>query len=162
MVQSLSNTKPIRIDYESETDDCRYEGPFTIKRMAIMDFNKQQIRKLQLNGGYHYVDGAPGAGISYELDLFNDMLAHLEVAVVKAPEWWDLNKITDVGLLNAVHKEVIAFENSFLNRRPSSDQGTGTNDGASPSGSGSQSQESQPREDVSQVVDPEVQSSLQP
>ncbi len=160
-LHSLKNVKTVHIKYESEEDDTLYEGDFTIQRLSISGFHKQQVRKLQLNGGYHYDGSKPGVGISRELEVFNDTLSHLEVAIIKAPEWWNLDEITDLGALYAVHKEVIAFENSFLNRgRGSSQDGEAL--GGGETGSETPSQEPQHREAVREVVEQEVLTAPEP
>ncbi len=162
MARNPRNTKTIHVRYESEDDDCTYEGPFKITKLSINGFNKQQIRKMHLNGGYHHDADNPGAGISKGLDLFNDMLAHLEVAVLEAPDWWDLDNITDVGLINAVHKEVIVFENSFPGKGRRAENGGGEVTGSGEASSSGTSQTSQPREDVRAVVDQQVSSPPEP
>ncbi len=158
----LKNVKTIHIKHESEVDDVLYEGEFTIKRLSISDFNKQQIRKLQLNGGYHYDSSKPGVGISRDVDFFNDVVSHLEIALIKAPKWWDLDEITDVGVVYAVHEEVIAFENSFLDRGKTNSQESGKSAGGSETGSETPPQEPQRREDVRAVVGQEVLSAPEP
>jgi hypothetical protein len=48
--------------------------------------------------------------------MLNEMIAHCEIALIDKPEWFDTDKITDVGLLNAVYEEVASFEANFLGR----------------------------------------------
>lgn len=158
----LKNVKSVHIKHESEVDNVLYEGEFTIKRLSISDFNKQQIRKLQLNGGYHYDSSNPGVGVSRDVDFFNDVISHLEIAIIKAPKWWDLDEMTDVGVVYAVHEEVIAFENSFLNRGKDSSQEAGESAGLSETGSETPPPEPQRREDVREMVEQEVLSAPEP
>ncbi len=158
----LKNVKTVHITFESEGDGRLYDGEFTIKRLSIADYQKQQIRKLQLNGGYHYDSSSPGVGVPRDIDFFNDVVAHLELAVVKAPQWWDLDEITDVGVVYAVHGEVISFENSFLNRGKDDSKAAGEPAGVSEGGGETPPQESQRREDVREVVEQEVLAAPEP
>jgi hypothetical protein len=41
------------------------------------------------------------------------MIAHLEQSLVRKPNWWNLDEISEVDLLIEVFKQVAAFENSF-------------------------------------------------
>ena len=115
---------------------------------------------LQLNGGMHFDAATPGQGIDEGTDELNTMIAHLSLAVTEAPEWWNLDDLTDLSVLTSVYKEVISFENSFLGR------------GKAPQGAGSggssqeDSKEAQGEADASgtpqQVVGGQVQASLEP
>jgi hypothetical protein len=108
--------KTFSIDYLSDIDDVRYQGNFTIKKLNIRDLAAVGVRKAQLNGGMYYDSENPGRGVDEQTDTFNNMVAHLELAVKTAPVWWDLNKITDMQLVGKIFKEVIDFENTFLRR----------------------------------------------
>lgn len=105
------------IDYESEQDACRYKGQFTIKKLSVRDLGLLSVRKNQMNGGMYYDPSLPGQGLDAATDEFNHMFAHLEFSIKSAPEWWDLDQITDVDLVGKVFKEVVEFEQSFLSRR---------------------------------------------
>lgn len=105
------------IDIYSEVDEKRYTGSFTIKKMGIRDLAAMGVRKAQLNGGMHYDAENPGRGVDESTDNMNNMIATLEVTVKKAPEWWDLDNITDWDVVGKVFQEVVSFENSFLSRK---------------------------------------------
>lgn len=110
-------TKTFSIDYNSDVDDDRYMGSFTTKKLSVADSAALGVRKAQLNGGMHHNPDKPGYGIDEETDQFNGMIAHLQICIVNAPKWWDLTKVSDVGLVSEVYKEVVLFENSFHNRK---------------------------------------------
>lgn len=142
------------------TDRRRYVGVFTTKKLSIRDLTQLGVRKVQLNGGMHFDAATPGQGIDEGTDELNTMIAHLSLAVTEAPEWWNLDDLTDLSVLTSVYKEVISFENSFLGR------------GKAPQGAGSggssqeDSKEAQGEADASgtpqQVVGGQVQASLEP
>lgn len=116
MTARQKTTHTFTVDIASEEDDRRYSGSFTVRRLSVRDQGKLQVRKVQLNGGSHYVPESPGVGVPREVDTFHYMLAHLEISVVSAPPWWDLDAITDISVVQAVFQEVISFEESFLGR----------------------------------------------
>ncbi len=106
-----SNTKMFNIDIVSE--GTRLQGTFVCKRLSIMDRSRVNARMLQLNGGFHVTEDNPSMGPTDFMDNINSAIATLEVALVKAPAWWNLDNISDINVLAAVTKEVTAFENSF-------------------------------------------------
>ena len=71
----LGNTTVVHVCVDSEADDCTYVGDFTIKRQGLMDYSRQQLRKLELNGGRHYVREDPGSGVPFPMDHFNEMIS---------------------------------------------------------------------------------------
>lgn len=151
-------TKTFHIDYNSAQDGMRYKGDFTIKKLSIRDLSALGVRKAQLNGGMHFDPANPGRGVSEDTDDLNNTIAHLELSVASAPPWWDLEKVTDVGLLGAVFKEVFAFEQSFLARRFAK-----TKFGGNSEGSGSPNvQEANASGSAGAVVVEEVSSALEP
>ena len=135
----------------------RFQGAFTAKKLSIRDISQLGVRKTQLNQGLHYDPKAPGQGVDYVTDELNAMIAHLELAIVSAPAWWNLEEMTDLSILSEVYQEVISFENSFHGG------GQGRVDGGvSEAGS---SQAGTPADNsgrVTQVVGQEVPSSLEP
>ena len=154
---------PFTINYDSEIDERSYKGKFVSKKLSIRDLAALGVRKVQLLGGMHHDREHPGHGVTEETDEFNNMIAHLELSIMEAPKWWDLDEITDLELLVTVYREVIAFENKFLGRRGGED----TDDGDDSDGGGSSGGEGDPSEsdDVGgdpEVVDEEVQPSLEP
>ena len=102
------------VDFLSKIDGKRYTGRFTCKKLSIKDLSQLQVKKVVLNGGFHYDSDNPGKGVSEETDWTNHMLAHLEVAIIQAPlEWWDINNIYDLDLVIHVYKTVAKFEGTF-------------------------------------------------
>ena len=114
-----------------------YSGKFVSKKLSIRDIAALGVRKAQLNGGMHHDYNSPGHGVDEQTDEFNNMVAHLELAIVEAPDWWDLDEITDVAILGIVYKEVISFENTFLGRGSRDPADTGNEHGGTGEGSGS-------------------------
>lgn len=149
--------KTFNIDYVSPHDDLRYEGKFTTKKLSVRDRAQLGVRKTILNGGMHYDDDHPGQGVDADTNSFNNMIAHLELSIKDAPSWWNLDAISDVGLLVAVFKEVLDFENSFLHRGKPADNGT-----VSKANGEANTQGSNTAGAVVAVVGKEVQSALQP
>jgi len=146
------------IDYLSDADDIRYKGSFTSKKLTIRDLAALGVRKAQLNGGMHHDMENPGRGVTAETDDFNNMIAHLELALVEVPKWWDLDKIVDLNLVALVYKEVIKFENSFLKRNRGGEDAGGASDG----NSSSDVQETHAEGAARPVVGKEVSSALEP
>lgn len=98
------------IDYLSKADGKRYRGKFTTKKLSIMDISRVQVRTLQLNGGYHYDNKKPGIGVTESQAMTSNIIAHLEVSLVQAPNWWDLENIIDIELVTHVYEKVSDFE----------------------------------------------------
>lgn len=111
------NISVFSIDYQSDQDETRYIGKFTIKKLSIRDIAAMGVRKAQLNGGMHYDPAHPGRGIDQATDENNAMIAHLELSIKEAPAWWNLDQITDTGLIVTVFQEVMTFEQTFLSRQ---------------------------------------------
>ena len=109
-------SKSFSIDYYSESEDRRYSGHFTVKKLTIGDLSKLGARKAQLCGGMNY-DPDTGKGVDPGTAVLNEMIAHCEIALTDVPEWFRTDEISDVGVLNAVYEEVAAFEANFL-RKP--------------------------------------------
>mgnify|MGYP003141036156 FL=1 len=107
--------KSFSVDYYSEGEDQRYSGRFTVKKLTIGDLSRLGSRKAQLCGGLSY-DPETSKGIDPATAMLNEMIAHCEIALIDKPEWFDTDKITDVGLLNAIYEEVADFEANFLAR----------------------------------------------
>jgi len=144
-----------QINYTSEDDDKHYIGDFSCRRLSIKDYQKLNVLKATYNGGMHYSPDRPGYGVDRSTEYLGQMLAHLEVALVVKPDWWNLNEISDMDLLGKVFHEVMLFENSFreggdvpLRSGKAGSQGSGqvSNGGTSPSS----------------VVDQKVQAPLDP
>lgn len=146
------------LKHVSKLDGKVYEGQFTVKKLSIRDLAVIGVRKTQLNGGYHYNSEVPGAGVDEQTDWINQTIAHLEVALIQWPMWFDLEKIYDSELLGAVFQRAIEFENTFFrpNRGQNVDPGRSQNDS---SGTGA---ESGTAGHVTAVVGGEVPDSLEP
>lgn len=157
-VAKNSLTKTVNIDYVSDVDDVRYQGNFTIKKLNIRDLAAVGVRKAQLNGGMYYDSDNPGRGVDEQTDSFNNMVAHLELAIKQCPTWWDLDKISDMQLVGRVFKEVIEFENSFLRRSIE----RAANLGSGAGGSSENISTSDVDSSVRAVVGSEVQAALEP
>lgn len=151
------------VDHKSEIDEILYKGKFVSKKLSIRDLAALGVRKAQLNGGMHHDRENPGHGVDEQTDEFNNMVAHLELSILEAPKWWNLDEITDIDLIARVYREVIAFENKFLGRRrgAQSDEGHDS-DGSSEDGGTSDSPSADVARDLREVVDEEVQPSLEP
>jgi hypothetical protein len=158
--QNLSHT--FKIDYLSLMDDTRYKGEFTSKKLSIRDLSALGVRKAQLNGGMHHSSDKPGQGVDSQTDEFNNMLAHLELAIVAAPSWWDLEKIADMQLFLVVFQEVMTFENSFLGRVRDAQARAAELSGRSEDGGAGDSHAADDAGSTTAVVGKEVQSALEP
>jgi hypothetical protein len=110
---SLLNTFSVEINSD---DGQRYVGTFTSKKLTIRDITQLGVRRTQLCGGLTFSPETPGHGIDADTYNLNSMVAHLELAVVDAPDWWDFDKITDLTVMSEVYKEVVSFENNFPGR----------------------------------------------
>lgn len=154
---------PFKIEYQSEIDDRLYKGKFVSKKLSIRDLAALGVRKAQLNGGMYHDRENPGHGVDEQTDEFNNMVAHLELSILEAPKWWDLDDVTDIDIVARVYREVISFENKFLGRRrgAASDEGDDP-DGGGETGGSENSSEAGDVGDSDEVVDEEVQSPLEP
>lgn len=153
---------PFTIDHDSTADDRRYKGKFVSKKLSIRDLAALGVRKAQLNGGMHHDRENPGHGVDEQTDEFNNMIAHLELSILEAPKWWILDEISDLELMSAVYREVIAFENKFLGRRRRVDSDGDDSDGSGSSGGEGDPSESDNAGSDPEVVDEEVYTALEP
>ena len=103
-------TKTFNIRYTDPTGRD-YAGDFTVRRLNMGAIRKMAIRKSQLNGG------EPDSALDETIVQLNSMLAHLEVALVQAPEWWNPDSFYSGDVIVEVYKEVMSFEDTF--RKPS-------------------------------------------
>lgn len=113
----IDKTRTFQFRYVSQMDGQVYEGTFTCRKLSIRDLTQMGVRKVQLNGGFHYDDKNPGCGIEEHIDGMNAMMAHLELALVQVPFWFKLEELYDPQLLTEIYMKVVEFENSFF-RRP--------------------------------------------
>lgn len=153
-----SLTKTFALDFTSIVEDRRYQGTFTIKKLGIREMGALGVRKAQLNGGMYFDAENPGRGVDEQTDSFNNMIAHLEIAIKQAPDWWNLDKLSDPQLIGKVFQEVLEFENSFLRRASDRD----TNNGSSAGSSEETVSQTNANRGTVTMVGKEVQSSLEP
>lgn len=113
----IDKTRTFTFRHESALDGQVYEGTFTCRKLSVRDLAQMGVRKVQLNGGYHFDEKNPGCGIEEHIDGMNAMIAHLEVALIQVPYWFKLEDVYDPQLLTEVYQKVVEFENSFF-RRP--------------------------------------------
>lgn len=153
-----SKTHTFSIDFASTVDNKRYEGQFTCKRLSIRDVSALGVRKAQLNGGMYFDPRSAGRGVDEATDTFNNMIAHLEVALIKVPTWWDLDSISDMNLIGTVFQEVLKHEESLF-RAPG--QTTNTH-GSGEVGSGTQGTQTNSPGVTRSLVEQEVSAALKP
>lgn len=154
----IPRTNQFWISIRSKMDGKLYEGQFTSKKMSIKDLATIGVRKVQLNGGYYHDEDKPGIGVDPQTDWLNSMIAHLEVALVQAPMWFNVEEIIDGEILSAVFTKVMEFENSFFRSSGESASNIrGSQDASSP-----QSQGAGAAGSVAPVVGGQVPSALDP
>ena len=155
------NLHTFSIDFV-DNDGTRYSGRFTTKRLSIADIVRLGVRKSEINGGYYYDPEQPGKGIDFSTDELAAIIAHLEISLKDFPKWWNLEAISSVDVLTEVYQEVASFEESFSRQpRQTTPQDNGSVRGVQRDSGGNLS-ESDVRGVVSDVVDEEVQASLEP
>jgi len=155
---SLKHT--FTVDFYSEASQRRYAGTFTTKKLSVRDMTQVGVRKVQLCGGLHFDPDRPGQGLDFATFQINGMIAHLEIALLEYPNWWNLDELTDLEILSNVYEEVIAFENNFPGRGKDS---AAEGHQRSSAGSGASSEAgSNPDGNDPQVVAGEVSASLEP
>ena len=157
------NNKVFDLDYTSEEDDEKYAGRFTTKRLSIKDRGQIGVRKSQLMGGMYCVksnEGVPtGQGVDEDTDYLNAMIAHLDVCLIQKPAWFDLDDIADIGVVQAVYKEVMDFEMSFFRAKNRSKDSSGSGQ-VGQDNSSEQHQGSGSGNNPTPVVDEKVQAAL--
>jgi hypothetical protein len=134
------------------------EGQFTVRRLSIREIGMVSVRRVQLNGGFYYNEKTPGQGIDETTDWTHQMIAHLELALVQKPLWFDLNTIMELDILCEVYTKVMEFENTFRNRQ----RGATTVVGSGQSGSLGEGKQSGNAGSITPVVGGQVQAALQP
>jgi 5'-3' exonuclease len=155
-----NNLHTFSINFYSEVDDRRYQGTFTVRKLTIRDMTQLGVRRTQLCGGLHYSPSTPGQGLDIDTYTINSMVAQLEISLVKYPDWWNIDQLTDLAILSDIYKEVVSFENNF--------PGSGQRDKAAEHRGSSQdsSEKTQDRTDhdrvVEQMVVGQVSASLEP
>ena len=107
-------TKQFWVSFKSKLDGKLYEGQFTTKKMSVKDLGRVGVRKSQLNGGLYHDPKQPGVGVDEETNFLHMMMAQLEVSIIQAPMWYDLEKIIDTDLMLAIAQPMMEFEGSFF------------------------------------------------
>lgn len=111
-------------EYDDSNNE-RYSGIFTCKRLTIEDHSRIDLLKEQYCGSMICVkdkDGnATGEGIPEEIEFFNKVLATLNVSIIDKPAWFDLENINDTELvmeiwrkINQHESRVYDFEGNFV------------------------------------------------
>lgn len=159
--KGLKNQLTFTVSHKDPETGELYEGQFTTKRLSIGDRGRLGVRKAQLCSGMHCVrddnGAATGQGIDEQTDQLNGMIAHLEIALIQKPTWFDLNQITDVTLVEAVYNRVVEHELSFKSGRGS--QGVGPDSVRAPGGGSERAGTGSPNSPTP-VVGQEVSASL--
>lgn len=156
----VPNTKTFSVLIEGE-DGQIYQGDFTCRRLSLADIVQMNKLRVQHTGGFYYDPDAPGTGIDESSQSLASMIAHLQVAIIKAPEWWNLNELGDMEVISKVFQEVAAFHVTFRRRGHQEEvaggpggrsEGAGPEDNSGANGVG----------EVGDVVGGEVRTSLEP
>ena len=128
----LPNTQTVlHVEHTDEDTGLIVAGEFTIKRLNLGDMRQVGLRRAQLNGGMSE-DALDEIVVS-----LNAMLAHLEGAIVKAPEWWQPDNFYSGDLVALVYGEVLNFEATFrvsARERQGADKGSGSAQPGQPDG----------------------------
>ena len=159
---NTNNRKTFTLNHKIE-DGTIMAGTFTTKRLSIRDRGQIGVKKSQLSGGMYCVkddDGKPtGQGIDENTDYLNAMVAHLAVCLIQEPDWWNLDEISSIGLVQAVYEEVMDFEMSFF-RSADGGKDQGRSGQVGENGSGDANTQAGTGGPPTQVVGQEVQASL--
>lgn len=153
----VDKMKEFFVTYKDPTGKV-FEGQFTCKKLTLREWGQVNVKKTHLNGGYYHDDSKPGVGIDEYTDLIHQMLAHLEIALVRWPMWWNVNTIDDSKLLMEIYQQVSSFESG--NASPQRE--AAVNVRGSEVGSGSEGKESGAARRVTPVGGGEVQATLEP
>jgi hypothetical protein len=102
-----STTKTFHVEYKDPENGRVYGGEFTVKRLNMGDIRQVAIKKAQLNGG------VKEENLDTSIRFINAMLAHLEFALIKFPDWWQPDTFYSADVISDIYEEVISFETSF-------------------------------------------------
>lgn len=105
------------VEYEDPENGRRHSGEFVIRRLNLGLMRQVSVRKAELNGGM------PHDSLDPATRQLNSLLAHLEFAILKAPEWWKPEEFYSGDLIAQVYEEVMNFEDSFRRPVPKQPQG---------------------------------------
>lgn len=158
-----TNVNQFMINYKSEDTGEMFEGNFSCRRQSIIDKSRINRRRSELAGGYYCVkdeNGNPtGQGIDESSEWFCYAVAVLETVIETSPDWYDLDKVYDDGLIFSIFKEVMDYENSFRRSRrvADSEQEVGR---SGENSSTEKSQNTHTSNNPTQVVDRQIQDAL--
>lgn len=85
----------------------RKTGTFTAKYMGVAARLRIGTIRAKL------LDGAPAQSIDTLTDDIAYMIAYLQVALIKTPNWWSYDMLDDIADLKNVYMEVYKFVQSF-------------------------------------------------
>lgn len=102
----------LEYEFEFDWEDKRgqhWTGTFCNKILTIGERQSMGILRARLGGGVAMDSLDP---LTQELNL---MVSHMTYSLKESPEWAkDLNKLTDISLVQAIYEEVIDHEATFL------------------------------------------------
>ena len=135
-------------------------GQFTCKRLSIMDRTRMGVKKSQLCEGLYCVrddDGNPtGQGLDENSDNLAAMLSHMSISIIQSPVWFDLEEVSDMGLIHEIYNKVLEYETSFFRSKRASNLDGTVREGES----SGDPKETDTRNLPTEVVGPEVQAAL--
>ena len=100
----------------------RKTGTFTAQYMGVAARLRIGTIRAKL------LDGAPAQSIDTLTDDIAYMIAYLQVALIKTPNWWNFDMLDDISDLRDVYMEVYNFVQSFrANNESNSNVGSGSN-----------------------------------
>jgi len=102
-----SESKTYTFEKEVSVEGEKKKGTFTVKYMGVSARLRLGTIRARL------LEGAPSQSVDPLTDDIAYMIAYLTVSLVKAPNWWDYDKIDDVNDLREVYMEAYKFMRSF-------------------------------------------------
>ena len=102
-----SESKTYTFEKEVSVEGEKKKGTFTVKYMGVSARLRLGTIRARL------LEGAPSQSVDPLTDDIAYMIAYLTVSLVKAPNWWNYDKIDDVNDLREVYMEAYKFMRSF-------------------------------------------------
>ena len=102
-----SESKTYTFEKEVSVEGEKKKGTFTVKYMGVAARLRLGTIRARL------LEGVPSQSVDPLTDDIAYMIAYLTVSLVKAPNWWDYDKIDDVSDLREVYMEAYKFMRSF-------------------------------------------------
>lgn len=113
--------KEYTFSFSHRTLTKHYQGAFTNKILSIRERQFAGLLQARFAAGVPFDQMSP---FTRELNL---ILAHLEVSLVKRPDWaQDLASIEDYTVLQEIYSEVASHEATFLGYEATQEEGEGT------------------------------------